>query len=125
MVIGRTGSNSECAPCALGSQDGETMRINVKVSSGGGGRKLSANGGVPKMAAVGAMKASLAPPPGGFRLRQPLPPPKSSDVTSGIPAMAAGAESLEVSGHENGEETPKIKIQISKNQICFVVHILG
>ena len=54
------------------------------------------------MAAVGAMKASLAPPPGGFRLRQPLPPPATSDGNTGLTSMAVGADSLEVSRHQNG-----------------------
>eukprot|EP00897_Mesotaenium_endlicherianum_P010877 jgi/Mesen1/9818/ME000007S09874 len=60
-------------------KEGQTLRINMAkpVSSGLGVKKLSttsAGEGAGSMASTGRMLASFAPPPGGHRLRAPLPP---------------------------------------------------
>ncbi|KAL3677097.1 hypothetical protein R1sor_027045 [Riccia sorocarpa] len=71
-----TDSQNASAPLDLRLKEGETIRINVKTlkqpPSGSG--MLSGGSSNPTQVPK-AMKGALAPPPGGGRLRSPLPPP--------------------------------------------------
>lgn len=79
-------------------KEGETIRINMKsklVSSGTGAKKLSTSnlsGGVSSIASVGAMKAPLAPPPGGIRTRRPIPPPTNDTSKSRVGSNMTNTE---------------------------------
>eukprot|EP00271_Cylindrocystis_brebissonii_P003404 TRINITY_DN14334_c0_g1_i1.p1 TRINITY_DN14334_c0_g1~~TRINITY_DN14334_c0_g1_i1.p1 ORF type:complete len:289 (+),score=55.67 TRINITY_DN14334_c0_g1_i1:521-1387(+) len=76
----------------------EKIRISVKTSNPSVLKKpaqVHPGGKVPLvvMPSVGGMKGSLAPPPGGGRIRQPLPPPKEDNgsarsAAAGAPGMA-------------------------------------
>lgn len=65
-------------------KEGETLRINMKtkLAPAAGPKKLSSvlPAGATGSASTGRMVAPLAPPPGGGRLREPLPAPPGDTV---------------------------------------------
>ncbi|CAM6085335.1 unnamed protein product [Calypogeia fissa] len=81
-------------PLDLRLKEGETIRINVKTKAAAGSRLLSSSASTGVVQApTKSMKGALAPPPGGGRIRAPLPPPPNdtrqirSAISSQPPAL--------------------------------------
>lgn len=112
-------------------QEGETIRILVKTKPGSGAGMLSsATGATNVLSSTSCMKAPLAPPPGGVRIRSPLPPPpddgrslRSSSMPISGTTFASTVEFGRSSGSpwDSGTGSTQTSLYLSKLEVLLAL----